>query len=245
MVYKCAMKAGQEHKCCVGVGIGLVLSFATDSYFRHWKALKLLKFDSGLQARCVLLPVREERKKTFLKGNVYWAPVCAEALQRMGKGGLTLSRHSTGLFDSLESSDHWPGTIPHSLLHKHPSQASLPWIALDVDGFPKAVTSLKPQERNWWQHWFMAWLCRGRGGYRALHLELCHLNPLFAFDILAFRRPHEKPVMEQWIKPPSWLKMHFAAPTPQSAASSSVHCSWENLYCKIYKRQLRCLSLFS
>lgn len=35
MVYKCVMKAGQEHKPCVGVGAGLVLSFAADSYFRH------------------------------------------------------------------------------------------------------------------------------------------------------------------------------------------------------------------
>lgn len=92
MVYKCVVKAGQEHKHCVGVGIGLVLSFATDSYFRHWKALKLLKFDSGLYRLCgkvsVLLPEREERKKTFSNGTVYWAPVCPEALQRDEKGGL-------------------------------------------------------------------------------------------------------------------------------------------------------------
>lgn len=92
MVYKCVVKAGQEHKRCVGVGIGLVLSFATDSYFRHWKALKLLKFDSGLYRLCckvsVLLPEREERKKTFSNGTVYWAPVCPEALQSDGKGGL-------------------------------------------------------------------------------------------------------------------------------------------------------------
>lgn len=32
MVYKCVMKAGQEHKHCVGVGIGLVLSSAADIF---------------------------------------------------------------------------------------------------------------------------------------------------------------------------------------------------------------------
>lgn len=54
-----------------------------------------------------------------------------------------------------------------------------------------------------------------------------------------------------WIKPPSWLQMLVAAPTPRSASSSSAHCAWGNiffkvnLYCKIYKRQLRSFSLFS
>lgn len=65
--------------------------------------------------------------------------LCALRLcSAMRKGGSTLSRHSTELWDSLESSDHRPGTAPRSVLQKHPSQGSLPWVVLDVDGFPKA-----------------------------------------------------------------------------------------------------------
>lgn len=32
-----------------------------------------------------------------------------------------------------------------------------------------------------------------------VHLELCHLNPFCTFDIVGFRRPHVKSVIEQSI----------------------------------------------
>lgn len=194
MVYKCVMKAGQEHKHCVGVGVGLVLSFATDSYFRHWKALKLLDVDSGLYRLCgkvsVLLPEKGERKKTFLNGNVYWAPLCLSwGSAEMGEGGSTLSLWQPGVLWPL------PRTVPLSVLQKHPSQASLPWIVLAGDGFPREASG-----EAQWQPWCMAWAVQRRGGdfwsYRAPHPKLCHLDPLGAFDSLAFRRLHVKSVME-------------------------------------------------
>lgn len=107
----------------------------------------------------------------------------------------------------------WPLTRNYpwnSVLQKHPSQGSLlglSWMGMDF--------------HRQWPAWSLrrgtgdsteAWpgLCRGRGGgcwgYRALHLQLCHLNPLYAFDTLAFRGLHVKSVMNSEPNLPPGLK---------------------------------------
>lgn len=223
MVYKCVMKAGQEHKHCVGVGVGLILSFATDSYFRHWKALKILRFDSGLYRLCgkvsVLLAEKGGEKENLFKWKCLLSSSVSWGSAEMGEGGSTLSLSQPGVL--------WPlsRTVPFSVLQKHSSKASLPWIVLAGDGFPREASG-----EVQWQPWCMAWAVQRRGGgfFGAPHPKLCHLYPPDAFDSLAFRRLHVKSVMEQWMQPPSRPKIHLAAPTPQSASSSSVHCTWGN-----------------
>lgn len=171
MVYKCVMKAGQEHKHCVGVGVGLILSFATDSYFRHWKALKILRFDSGLYRLCgkvsVLLAEKGGEKENLFKWECLLSSSVSWGSAEMGEGGSTLSLSQPGVL--------WPlSRMSHSLCFRNIPQRlpclGLSWLGMDFQG--------KPQERRSDSPGAWPELCRGEE-----EASLGLLTPNFAICI--------------------------------------------------------------
>lgn len=141
----------------------------------------------------------------------------------VGNVGLTVSRHGTELFYTLELSDHWLETITYSALQKHPWQGSLPWLVLDGEAFPRWLPLWNLRRGILFldtaDQWAELWRWRG-GGFWGLQSSAAETECTSSFESLlciwysGFQKAaHEicDRVVNQTTA--SWLKIHLATLT--------------------------------